>query len=250
MRKYGLIGYPLGHSFSKQYFADKFKRESITDSAYENYPLKKIGLLTDLIAGDSDISGLNVTIPFKSEVIKCIDWLDEEAAAVGAVNVIKISRKDHIIELKGFNTDIYGFRESIVPLVGRTIKNALLLGTGGSSKAVAYVLSSIGIKVTIVSRNSGPGCITYKELSDEILDKNQLIINSTPLGMFPDLTGMPALNYHHLTDNHILYDLVYNPEMTSFLKAGKERGCKIYGGLRMLHLQAEKAWNIWNDNKI
>lgn len=250
MRKYGLIGYPLGHSFSRQYFGDKFARESITDSSYENYPLRSIGLLKDLIMGDLEICGLNVTIPFKSEVIRYLDYLDKEAAEVGAVNVIKISHKDNIKILKGFNTDIYGFRESIIPLINKETTNALLLGTGGSSKAVAYVLGNLGMKITNVSRNSGPGCITYEEVTDKVLAENRLIINSTPLGMFPDLTGLPALNYHLLTDKHILYDLVYNPEMTSFLRAGKERGCKICGGLGMLHLQAEKAWDIWNDDKI
>jgi shikimate dehydrogenase len=250
MRKFGLIGYPLGHSFSKQYFSDKFTLESITDCAYENYPLTSIELLDELISGDHEICGLNVTIPFKSEVIKYLDYLDEEAASVGAVNVIKISQKDYKRVLKGFNTDIYGFRESIIPFLTKATANALILGTGGSSKAVAYVLGSLGISITNVSRNSGPGLITYEELTDKLLADNQLIVNTTPLGMFPAITGLPDLNYDLLTDKHILYDLVYNPEMTSFLKAGKQRGCKIVGGLRMLHLQAEKAWNIWNDDNI
>ena len=250
MRKYGLIGYPLGHSFSKKLFNDKFARESISGCSYENYPLKDINLFEEFLSRESEIYGLNVTIPFKSEVIKYIDSLDQEAEATGAVNVIKISRKDNSRFLKGFNTDIYGFRESLSPLIGPGMKNALVLGTGGSAKAVAYVLDSLKIKITLVSRKSGKDYITYGEVTEKVIAENLLIINCTPLGMLPDVNGLPEIKYDLLTGKHLLYDLVYNPPMTSFLKAGEKRGCKIYGGLRMLHLQAEKAWEIWNDDKI
>jgi shikimate dehydrogenase len=250
MRKYGLIGYPLGHSFSKQYFNEKFKREAITDCVYENYPLPNIRLVKELISGDNEIDGLNITIPYKSAVIEYLDWLDDEADAAGAVNVIKIVHKGTRRLLNGFNTDIYGFRESIIPFISKVHSKALILGTGGSSKAVAYVLGKLGLELTIVSRNTRPGCITYQEITDKVLSENLLIINCTPLGMFPDFNGKPDLNYRLLTEKHLLYDLVYNPEMTSFLKAGMKMGCKIMAGLRMLHLQAEKSWDIWNDPDI
>lgn len=250
MRKYGLIGYPLGHSYSKKIFSDKFARESITDCIYENYPLKSISLLNNLIADDKEICGLNVTIPYKSEVIKYLNFLDKEAEITQSVNVIKISGNEGHKSLKGFNTDIYGFKETIISSINREVRNALILGTGGSAKAVAYVLDSLGIKSTFISRRSGHGQLTYGEVTDKVLADNLLIVNCTPLGMFPDTKGLPDIKYRLLSDRHILYDLVYNPEMTSFLKEGKERGCKTAGGLAMLHLQAEKAWEIWNDVKL
>jgi shikimate dehydrogenase len=250
MRKYGLIGYPLGHSLSKQYFSEKFKREAITDCVYENYPLVSIRLVKELISGDNEICGLNVTIPYKSAIIKYLDWLDDEADATGAVNVIKIDLKGTRRLLNGFNTDIYGFRESIIPFISKVYSRALILGTGGSSKAAAYVLGKLGLELTIVSRTARPGYITYKEITDKVIAENLLIINCTPLGMFPDINSKPDLNYTLLTEKHLLYDLVYNPEMTSFLKTGKKMGCKIMAGLRMLHLQAEKSWDIWNDPDI
>jgi shikimate dehydrogenase len=203
-----------------------------------------------LISGDNEIDGLNITIPYKSAVIEYLDWIDDEADAAGAVNVIKIDQKGTRRLLNGFNTDIYGFRESIIPFISKVHSKALILGTGGSSKAVAYVLGKLGLELTIVSRNARPGYITYKEITDKIIAENLLIINCTPLGMFPDINGKPDLNYSLLTEKHLLYDLVYNPEMTSFLKTGKKMGCKTMAGLRMLHLQAEKSWDIWNDPDI
>jgi shikimate dehydrogenase len=250
MKKYGLIGYPLGHSFSEKYFTDKFAREIITDSVYKTYPLESIRLIDDLISCDNEIFGLNVTIPYKSQVIEYLDWIDDEASAVGAVNVIRIIRTGNIRTLKGFNTDIYGFRVSILPFLDKSVRKALILGSGGGSKGVGYVLGKLGIELTIASINAEPGTITYEEISERIIAENLLIVNCTPLGMYPEITGKPALNYSLLTDKHILYDLVYNPEMTSFLKEGKEKGCKIIGGLRMLHLQAEQSWKIWNDDTL
>lgn len=251
MRKFGLVGFPLGHSFSKQYFSNKFLTESFTDCSYENYELENLDSIRDIISRDIEICGLNVTIPYKSDIFKFIDLADNEAVDVGAVNVLKIFRKENNLIIKGFNTDVFGFRESLVPhLPGDKIKSAVILGTGGSSKAVAYVLNKLNIRIIMVSRRSVNGTVLYRELSDKTLAETKLIINTTSLGMFPNVGNKPDLNYNCLSSDHILYDLVYNPAVTAFLKEGKERGCKTIGGLDMLHLQAEKSWEIWNDKSI
>jgi shikimate dehydrogenase len=258
MRKFGLIGYPLGHSFSKKYFTEKFIRENISDCQYENYPLTDIDLLSELISNNSDIYGLNVTIPYKSAVIKYLDFIDDQARSVGAVNVLKLNRSGNKVVLKGFNSDIDGFRDSILPYLGDKVSNALVLGTGGGAKAVCYVLGKLGIKITSVdivkqkSVGNSRDCsiLKYSEITDDILISNQLIVNTTPLGMFPDIHRKPDLNYSCLNYSHILFDLVYNPELTSFLIAGKEQGCTIISGINMLYGQAEKAWEIWNDDRL
>jgi len=250
MRKFGLVGYPLGHSFSKKYFTEKFIRENISDCQYENYPLTGIELMSELISNNSDIYGLNVTIPYKSAVIKYLDFIDEQARSVGAVNVLKLNRSGNKVVLKGFNSDIDGFRNSILPYLGDKVANALVLGTGGGAKAVCYVLGKLGIKITSVDIVKLEGVLKYSEITDNILISNQLIINTTPLGMFPDIAGKPDLNYSCLNNDHILFDLVYNPELTSFLKAGKEQGCTIISGINMLYGQAERAWEIWNDDSL
>jgi shikimate dehydrogenase len=250
MRKFGLIGYPLGHSFSKKYFSEKFIRENISDCQYENYPLINIDLLVELISNNSDIYGLNVTIPYKSAVIKYLDFIDEQAKSIGAVNVLKFNRNGDKVVSKGFNTDIDGFRNSIFPYLGEKIKNALVLGTGGAAKAVCYVLRKFGINITSVDIIKLEGVLNYSEITDNILINNQLIINTTPLGMFPDIVRKPDLNYGCLNGDHILFDLVYNPELTSFLKAGKEQGCTIISGIKMLYGQAEKTWEIWNNDSL
>ena len=250
MRKFGLIGYPLGHSFSKKYFSEKFIRENISDCQYENYPLTSIDLLDELISNNSDIYGLNVTIPYKSAVIKYLDFIDEQAQSIGAVNVLKLKRSGDKVVSKGFNTDIDGFRNSIFPYLGERVINALVLGTGGGAKAVCYVLRKFGITITSVDIIKLEGVLNYSEITDNILISNQLIVNTTPLGMFPDILRKPDLNYSCLNKDHILFDLVYNPELTSFLKAGKEQDCTIIGGIKMLHSQAEKAWEIWNDKNL
>lgn len=250
MRKFGLVGYPLGHSFSKKYFTEKFIRENISDCQYENYPLTGIELMSELISNNSDIYGLNVTIPYKSVVIKYLDFIDEQARSVGAVNVLKLNRSGNKVVLKGFNSDIDGFRNSILPYLGDKVANALVLGTGGGAKAVCYVLGKLGIKITSVDIVKLEGVLKYSEITDNILISNQLIINTTPLGMFPDIAGKPDLNYSCLNNDHILFDLVYNPELTSFLKAGKEQGCTIISGINMLYGQAERAWEIWNDDSL
>jgi shikimate dehydrogenase len=250
MRKFGLIGYPLGHSFSKKYFSEKFIRENISDCQYENYPLTSIDLLDELISNNSDLYGLNVTIPYKSAVIKCLDFIDEQAQSIGAVNVLKFKRSGDKVVSKGFNTDIDGFRNSIFPYLGERVIKALVLGTGGGAKAVCYVLRKFGIKITSVDIIKLEGVLNYSEITDNILISNKLIVNTTPLGMFPDILRKPDLNYSCLNKDHILFDLVYNPELTSFLKAGKEQGCTIISGIKMLYGQAERAWEIWNDNNI
>lgn len=251
MRKFGLVGFPLGHSFSQKYFSDKFLSESISGCSYENFELESLDLLDYIVLSDSEIAGLNITIPYKTEILNYVDIADDEAVKVGAVNVLKIKYANGRRTIKGFNTDIFGFEESLVPLLGgRKINSAIILGTGGSSKAVAYVLKKLGIDILHVSRNPESESLSYRELTDKSLMENKLIINTTPLGMFPDTASLPDINYDTLSSGHILFDLVYNPEITSFLKEGEKRGCLIAGGLKMLHLQAERSWEIWNDNEI
>jgi shikimate dehydrogenase len=249
MRKFGLIGYPLGHSFSKKYFTEKFSREQIKGCSYENYPLTNIMQISGLVS-DNELEGLNVTIPYKSSVIKFLDKTDPEAEKVGAVNVIKIKRTTGKTELTGFNSDITGIMVTLNPVLNPEIKNALVLGTGGSSKAVCHVLKKINIHYTLISRERKSGCLIYSDINQEILENNRLIINTTPLGMYPDTVSKPDLKYDLLGNRHILFDLVYNPEMTSFLKMGKERGCTILSGIKMLYSQAERSWEIWNSSKL
>jgi shikimate dehydrogenase len=249
MRKFGLIGYPLGHSFSKKYFTEKFSKDHIRDCTYENYPLTTIGQLPDLILYEN-INGLNVTIPYKSAVIRYLDKIDPEADSIGAVNVIKVKRIKDKAELYGFNSDIAGIIDTLTPVISSKTKNAIVLGTGGGSKAVCYVLRKINVHYTLISRENKPGCLTYRDIKSEIIRDTQLIINTTPLGMYPETDGKPDLKYDLLGSKHILFDLVYNPEITSFLKMGEERGCTILSGLKMLHSQAERSWEIWNDNSL
>jgi shikimate dehydrogenase len=250
MRKFGLIGYPLGHSFSKKYFTEKFLKEHIMDCSYENYPLENLDTFGELVSSEKDLCGLNITIPYKSEIIRFLDGIDPEAEEIGAVNVIKIKRENNQIKLYGYNSDVTGIRDSLLPFIGDGVTNALVLGTGGSSRAVCHVLKKIGIKVTMVSRDKKPGALVYSEIDKAVLDRTQIIVNTTPLGMFPNTSGLPEINYKDLNRTHILFDLVYNPEITSFLKHGAAQGCIIISGIRMLHSQAEKAWDLWNNEKI
>jgi len=249
MRKFGLIGYPLGHSFSKKYFAEKFSGQNIESCSYDNYPLTNLGQLPDLIK-DTSLEGLNVTIPYKSAVIQYLDKTDPESYAIGAVNVIKIKRRNNKTELCGFNSDVAGIRDTIISFLNTGIKNALVLGTGGSSKAVCFVLESLSVTYKLISREKKPSCLTYSEITPELIRKSRLVINTTPLGMYPDIKGKPDLRYEFLGKKHILFDLVYNPEMTAFLKMGQERGCTVLTGLRMLYSQAERSWEIWNDDSF
>lgn len=242
MKQFGLIGYPLSHSFSKGYFAEKFKKEGIADSQYDVFPLEKIEDFTALCEPHKNLVGLNVTIPYKEKIIPFLDELNEEAKAIGAVNTIKFVRGNKI----GYNTDAYGFEMSLKPLLKPHHTSALILGTGGASKAVEYVLKKLRISFQYVSRNKSANTINYDELDELIIHHSTLIINSTPVGMYPNVENSPDIPYGLVTDKHLLYDLIYNPEETQFLKEGKQHGAQTKNGLEMLYLQAEKSWEIWN----
>jgi shikimate dehydrogenase len=247
MRCFGLIGFPLSHSFSKKFFTEKFERERLADCRYDLYPIEHIGLLKLLISENPDLSGLNVTIPYKEQVMSLLDELDPEAANIGAVNTIRFSGHGGSAWLKGFNTDVYGFRESITPFIQKQISAAFILGTGGSSKAVAFVLNSMGMNVKFVSRNPRQGNhISYEDLP-KLLKQHAVIVNASPAGMYPQINNCPDIPYDQLTPDHILFDLVYNPPETLFLSKGRARGATIISGLQMLHLQAERSWEIWNE---
>jgi len=250
MRKYGLVGYPLGHSFSKKYFSGKFLNEHIADCSYENFPLVNINLLPKLLKEEPDLCGLNVTIPYKSAVLSYVDIIDEEAKEIGAVNVLKIKREGVKIIIYGYNSDITGINDTLQPYINCNVQNAMVLGTGGSSRAVCHVLAKLGLNVTRISRNKTQGVMTYSDIDKRMIETTQLIVNTTPLGMFPDIARMPDLDYSSLNRKHILFDLVYNPEKTAFLTKGEEQGCTTLSGLTMLHSQAEKAWEIWNDYNL
>ncbi|MDE5807729.1 MAG: shikimate dehydrogenase, partial [Muribaculaceae bacterium] len=243
-RKFGLIGFPLGHSFSEVFFTEKFTREGI-DASYSLYPLGNINQLNQLMIATPELSGFNVTIPYKEKVIAFLDEVSKEAKEIGAVNVVKITEKKGKKILSGYNTDYIGFSESLSPLLPPGILNALVLGTGGASKAIAFALKKLGIKPILVSRRPEEGEIGYEDLMDDIIAKNLLIVNTTPLGMFPNIESCPPIPYHLLTEQHICYDLVYNPEMTKFMIKSKKQGATVKNGLEMLHRQAEEAWKIW-----
>ncbi len=242
MRRFGLIGFPLGHSFSVGYFADKFAREAIVDASYENFPLETIEDLPALLREKSDLCGVNVTIPYKRQVIPYLDALSEEARQIGAVNCIRIDRG----RLTGYNTDAYGFRRSLETLIGTQRPDALVLGTGGASEAVRFVLESLGIRYRMVSRSAGSDRLTYDELTREIVTEHRLIVNTTPVGMYPHTNEAPALPYDAIGEGHFLFDLIYNPAQTQFLAAGEKRGARTVNGAQMLIDQADKSWEIWN----
>ncbi len=248
MRKFGLIGFPLGHSFSKGYFSDKFRKEHIDDCSYENYPLDDIGKLKELLRSENELTGLNVTIPYKQQVFPFLNELDKEAQEVGAVNCIKINRLTKgNTRLKGFNTDIYGFEIPLLEVLIPHHTRALILGTGGASKAVAYVLRKHQIEFCYVSRTPrNPEMFSYGDLTEEIINEHTIIINTSPAGMHPNIDSCPDIPYEGITNMHILYDLVYNPEKTLFLLKGAEKEATLINGLPMLYLQAEKSWEIWN----
>jgi len=237
----GLIGYPLSHSFSKKYFAEKFERENINDWQYDLFPLERIELIPELLKKHPSLIGLNVTIPYKEAVIPYLNEV-HESAAFGAVNTIKIDGK----KLTGYNTDVYGFEHSLKPLLKKHHKAALILGTGGAAKAVAAVFARLGIEFKYVSRTPSAGQFSYKNINNNTINNYTLIVNTTPLGMYPNTDACPDIPYQSLTSRHILYDLVYNPNVTTFLKNGKKQDTYIKNGLEMLYLQAEKAWAIWN----
>lgn len=246
MRTFGLIGYPLAHSFSKKFFTEKFAEEGIADHQYELFPIENIAAVVSLIAADDSLAGLNVTIPHKVGVMTYLNELDPAAQTIGAVNCISIQHKDGQTWLKGFNTDAYGFQESLKPYLKKHHTHALILGDGGAAKAVKYVLDQLQITYLSVVRTAAPNAILYSDLTEDLLQKHQVIINTTPLGTFPNVEAAPAIPYQWLTDQHLAYDLVYNPEETEFLKRAKAKGAAIKNGFEMLQLQAERSWFIWN----
>ncbi len=246
MQKYGLIGYPLKHSFSIGYFNEKFRSEGI-DAQYVNFEIPDIKDFRAVIDENRNLCGMNVTIPYKEQVIPYLDELSENAAAIGAVNVIKIIRQKGKVKLVGYNSDIIGFSDSIKPYLPKSNHTkALILGTGGASKAIFHGLKNLGIQGTYVSRTKEPGILTYKELTPEIIAENTVIVNCTPLGMFPKVDTCPDIPYDALTPDHLLYDLIYNPDKTLFMKKGAEKGAQTKNGLEMLLLQAFASWEIWN----
>lgn len=244
IERYGLIGYPLVHSFSKGYFTEKFALLGRTNCCYDNFSIRSIDELRELIQAEPRLKGLNVTIPHKESVIPLLNELDETAQAVGAVNCIRIRNG----VMHGYNTDVFGFEMSIKPFLENRYERALILGTGGASKAVAFVLDRWGIPFHLVSRNpQGERELGYDVLKAEVMHHFPLIINTTPVGTYPDIDACPYLPYEGLTDRHFLYDLIYNPEETTFLRLGRLSGAKTMNGYAMLLLQADRSWQIWNE---
>ena len=246
MRTFGLIGFPLTYSFSKKYFSDKFQQEHIADAEYLNFPIEKIEDVL-LIFENQNLHGLNVTIPYKEAIIPFLDELDSSASGVGAVNTVVLRDEKKI----GYNTDVYGFENSLLSFLAKAQSSqseikAIVLGTGGSSKAVAYVLKKLGIEFQFVSRTQKENTLSYTDLKPQTILEHQLIINTTPVGMFPKAQDAPDIPYSFIISQHLLFDLIYNPEETEFLKRGKQQGAEIKSGLEMLQLQAEKSWEIWN----
>ncbi len=240
-RKFGLIGKNIDYSFSKKYFSEKFKKENL-DCTYSNFDIENISLIESILQKNG-ISGYNVTIPYKQEIIKFLDEIDEVAKAIGAVNTIKKIDNKNI----GFNTDCIGFEKSLIPLIeNKKPDSALILGGGGASKAVKYVLKKIKINYSAVSRKEGKSEFIYENLNDVIINRFKMIINCSPVGTFPNINKCPNIPYKHLTKEHILYDLVYNPIESLFLRRGRELGCKTKNGLEMLEIQANESWRIWN----
>lgn len=245
MDKYGLIGYPLGHSFSIGYHNQRFADEGI-NAKYINFEISNIEQLIEVLSQNPDLKGLNVTIPYKEKVMEYLDYISPEARAIGAVNVIRVIHEGKKIVLRGYNSDVIGFTQSIEPMLENYHKKALVLGTGGASKAVAYGLKSLGIEPVFVSRYERPGTIQYQNITPDVVKEYNVIVNCTPLGMFPKVDSCPDLPYEALDDRNILYDLIYNPDETLFMKKGAERGAAVKNGLEMLLLQAFASWEYWN----
>lgn len=245
MRFFGLIGYPLGHSFSKKYFTEKFDKEGI-NGRYDLYELREIDEFAGL-KNMTDLCGLNVTIPYKQQIIPFLDELDPVATEIGAVNVIKFIRQNNELKLKGFNSDAVGFMQSIQPYLRPHHRKALILGTGGASKAIDYSLRMMGVETKFVSRSPVNGQFSYHDLNEDILTEYHVIINASPVGTFPHVDSCPDIPYRFLTSGHLLFDSVYNPAETLFLQKGKAQGTSVLNGEGMLTGQAEAAWKIWNE---
>ena len=246
MDKYGLIGFPLGHSFSRNFFNEKFENEGIK-AKYINFEIPQIEDLPEILASNPELKGLNVTIPYKQKVMAYLDELSPEAKAIGAVNVIRVSHKGKDVVLKGFNSDVIGFTKSIEPMLEPAHKKALILGTGGASKAIEYGLKTLGLETLFVSRTKIENTITYEEVTPEIIKEYNVIVNCTPLGMYPKADTCPDIPYEAMDGHTILYDLIYNPDETLFLTKGAKYGTTTKNGLEMLLLQAFASWEFWND---
>lgn len=248
MKTYGLIGHRLGYSFSRNFFTEKFTAENLTEHEYLNFELDSIDDFPGIFESGKEIAGLNCTIPYKQQIMQFLDEIDPEAGQIGAVNTIKISEENGKRILKGFNTDLYGFEHSLRPMLSEKHKKALILGTGGASKAIKFLFDRLGISYLSATTRDNPGelGISYNQLSNELIRDFLIIVNATPLGTFPKVGNCPDIPYQAITPDHVLFDLVYNPEETLFLKKGKEMGAKTKNGLEMLHLQALRAWEIWN----
>ena len=247
MDKYGLIGFPLGHSFSISYFNQRFQDEGI-DAVYENYEIPNIDALPEVLGSNPELKGLNVTIPYKEKVIPFLDTIAPEARAIGAVNVIRVTHRGNKTELKGFNSDVIGFTKSIEPMLDKKWhQKALILGTGGASKAIDYGLRSLGLETVFVSRYERPNTIQYKTITPEVVKEYNVIVNCTPLGMYPKTEVCPDLPYEAMDSHTILYDLIYNPDETLFMKRGAQYGANVKNGLEMLLLQAFASWEFWHE---
>ena len=246
MEKYGLIGYPLRHSFSISYFNEKFQNEGI-DAEYVNFEIPQIEMLEEVIASNPDLKGLNVTIPYKEKVISYLDNVSPEARTIGAINVIRVIHKGRSVILKGYNSDVIGFTQSIEPRLEPYHKKALILGTGGASKAVNYGLKSLGLETVFVSRYERPGTIQYEKLTPDDIKEYNVIVNCTPCGMYPHSNKCPNLPYEAMDSHTLLYDLIYNPDETLFMYKGRKQGATVVNGLEMLLLQAFVSWEIWNE---
>lgn len=245
MDKYGLIGFPLGHSFSKNFFNEKFENENI-DAEYINFEIPNIEELVEILDVNPELRGLNVTIPYKEKVISYLDYISPEARAIGAVNVIRVTHKGNKLVLRGYNSDVIGFTKSIEPLLERFHRKALILGTGGASKAINYGLKSLGLETVFVSRYKRPGTIQYEDITPEVIKDYNVIVNCTPVGMYPKVEECPLLPYEAMDNHTLLYDLIYNPDRTLFMQKGAEHGATVKNGLEMLLLQAFASWDFWN----
>tara|TARA_R110002049_G_scaffold82223_3_gene209272 strand:+ start:1302 stop:2054 length:753 start_codon:yes stop_codon:yes gene_type:complete len=244
-RVFGLLGKNISYSFSRGYFAEKFEKLDLKNNHYKNFDLQEITEFPSILKNEEFIEGINVTIPYKEEVMQYLDKLDKTAEEIGAVNTIKFTKRGN---LKGYNTDVVGFENSISPFLKKHHKYALILGTGGASKAIAFALKKNKIKYKFVSRNpEGKKQISYENLTEEIINKYHVIINCTPIGTSPDIHLSPNIPYNFLSEKHLLFDLIYNPEVSSFLAKGKEKGAAIKNGYEMLEMQAEESWRIWNE---
>ena len=242
-KKFGLIGKNISYSFSRKYFAEKFSKDLFDDCTYENFDIPSIEEFPNILKNNPDLKGLNVTIPYKEAIIPYMDTLSEKAFKIGAVNVIRFTKKGN---LKGYNSDWYGFKKSLEPLLQPHHKKALILGTGGGAKAVAYALEQLGIFYTFISREASENTMDYSRINATTFDNYQILINCTPLGTSPNIKEFPPIPYTFFTEKHIAFDLIYNPEETQFLKKAKKKGAVIKNGKEMLIFQAEKAWKIWN----